>query len=55
MVFADADLKNPTLAGDMPSFNSKEQSDDVRGTNLPPRLFHRLNADVLSQSLDTIL
>jgi hypothetical protein len=31
MAFADADLKNPTLAGDMPSFNNNEQSDDVRG------------------------
>lgn len=31
MALTDADLKNPTLAGDMPSFNSNEQSDDVRG------------------------
>lgn len=31
MAFAEADLKNPTLAGDMPTFNSTEQSDDVRG------------------------
>jgi hypothetical protein len=31
MAFADADLKNPTLAGDMPTFNTNEQSDDVRG------------------------
>ena len=31
MAFADADLKNPTLAGDMSTSNSNEQSDDVRG------------------------
>ncbi|KAJ4324738.1 3-deoxy-7-phosphoheptulonate synthase [Neodidymelliopsis sp. IMI 364377] len=42
MAFADADLKNPTLAGDMPSFNAKEQSDDVRVLGydplIPPQL-----------------
>lgn len=31
MAFADADLKNTTLAGDMPAPNANEQSDDVRG------------------------
>lgn len=34
MSFADADLKNPTIAGDMPTFNSTEQSDDVRGMTI---------------------
>ncbi|KAJ4993076.1 phospho-2-dehydro-3-deoxyheptonate aldolase [Stagonosporopsis vannaccii] len=42
MAFADADLKNPTLAGDMPTFNSNEQSDDVRVLGydplIPPQL-----------------
>lgn len=54
MAFADADLKNPTLAGDMPTFNSTEQSDDVRSmarnepTQTPP-------ANHMSQSLATTL
>ncbi|KAG9202721.1 3-deoxy-7-phosphoheptulonate synthase [Epicoccum nigrum] len=42
MAFSSADLKDPTIARDMPSVNSKEQSDDVRVLGydplIPPQL-----------------
>lgn len=54
MAFASADLKDPTIAGDMPSFNNKEQSDDVRGMAIQ-KSASSVPTDHTSQSLATTL
>jgi hypothetical protein len=57
MAFSSADLKDPTIARDMPSVNSKEQSDDVRGMVLHKSITEHTDTDTdcTSQSLATIL
>jgi hypothetical protein len=54
MAFSSADLQDPTIARDMPSFNAKEQSDDVRGMAMHNPTTEHLDTDCTSQSLDTI-